>query len=205
VSSAFTLPLVLDSGSVHALVVGGGRVATRKALALVNAGATVRIRAPRLSHELMSYAGDHRILIECEAYDASALGDATLVVAATDDPALNARVAGDARGACRLVVVADDPAAGSCVMPAVHRSGDLLVAVASGGVPGASQRVRDELSLRFDHRYAAAIDELARLRSRLLANDDRAGWHSAAATLLADDFCESVETGEFNERLAAWR
>jgi siroheme synthase (precorrin-2 oxidase/ferrochelatase) len=103
------------------------------------------------------------------------------------------------------VVVVDDPEVGNCVMPAVHRSGDLLVAVTSGGLPGASRRVRDAIARRFDHRYAAAIRALAGLRSRLLASDERMTWHSAAAALLADDFCESVERGDLAERLAAWQ
>ena len=86
-------------------------------------------------------------------------------------------------------------------MPAVHRSGDPTVAVTSGGVPRASTRVRDALARRLDHRYAVAIAGLIRLRQRLLAADDRVAWQSAASTLLADDFCESVESGEFLERL----
>src|SRR5204863_9574129 len=123
----------------------------------------------------------------------------------TDDDWLNARVAADARRARRLVVVAGDPAEGNCAMPAVHRSGELLVAVSAGGVPRASARVRDELARRLDDRYAAAIRELGRLRQRLLARNDRATWHTAARALLADDFCESVESGAFSERIAAWR
>jgi len=89
-------------------------------------------------------------------------------------------------------------------MPAVHRSGELLVAVTSGGVPRASARVRDDLARRLDDRYASAIRDLVQLRQRLLQDGDRAGWRSAANALLADDFCESVENGAFSERLAEW-
>jgi siroheme synthase-like protein len=206
VSARFSLPLVLDGGSVDALVVGGGSVATRKAVALANGGAHVRVRAPEVGDELIRRAaGDEQILIECAVYDATAIGEATLVVAATNDRTLNARVAADARRARRLVLVTGEPQVGNCVMPAVHRIGELLLAVTSGGVPGASRRVRDALARRFDDRYAAAVRELSRLRTRLLASEDRAAWRSAAAALLAEDFCESVESGEFNERLAAWQ
>ena len=205
-SATFSLPLVLDGGSVIALVVGGGTVATRKVGSLLDGGALVRVRAPRVSDELVRReATDSHLLIEREPYDASAIGDATLVVAATDDQALNMQIAADSRRAHRLVLVAGDPAAGTCVMPAVHRSGELLVAVTSGGVPRASARVRDDLARRLDNRYAAAIRDLMRLRQRLLQDDDRAAWRSAADALLADDFCESVESGAFSERLAEWR
>jgi precorrin-2 dehydrogenase / sirohydrochlorin ferrochelatase len=200
------LPLVLDGASVKALVVGGGSVATRKVTALRDDGASVRVRALEIGPELTTRAaGDERLHIERAPYDEAAIADAALVVAATDDPAVNARVARDARRQGRLTIVVDDPALGNCVMPAVHRSGELLVAVASGGVPGASVRVRDALAQRLDGRYAAAIRDLVRLRQRLLGERDRAAWQSAARALIADDFCESVESGEFSERLAEWR
>ena len=205
-SAVFGLPIVLDGQSVLALVVGGGAVATRKTLALAAGGAAVRVRAPRVSEELMRRAAvDEEIFIELAVYDPDAIGDATLVVAATNDASLNSLIAADAKRLRRLVVVADEPESGNCVMPAVHRAGELLVAVTSGGVPGASKRVRDELSRRFDDRYASALGQLSRLRTQLLARNDRAGWHSAARTLLTDDFCESVESGAFNERLTPWR
>jgi len=196
----------VDGSQISALVVGGGGVATRKVLALRDGGATVRVRAPHVSEELSSRAAvDEHLLIERLPYDEHAVGDAMLVVAATNDRALNGRIAGDARRAHRLVLIAGDPSAGNCAMPAVHRSGDLVVAVASGGVPRASARVRDALARRLDDRYAAAIRAVARLRQRLLADNDRAGWHAAADALLAEDFCESVENGAFSERLAAWQ
>ena len=205
-SGTFSLPLVVDGSQITALVVGAGTVATRKVLALRDGGATVRVRAPRVSDDLMRRAaGDEHVLIERLAYDESSIGDAMVVVAATDDRTLNLRVAADARRAHRFVLVAGEPAAGNCAMPAVHRSGDLVVAVTTGGVPRASARVRDALARRLDNRYAAAIHAVARLRQRLLADNDRAAWHAAADALLADDFCESVENGAFSERLAAWQ
>ena len=205
-SATFGLPLVLDGSAIAVLVVGGGGVAARKVAALREGGASVRVRAPVIASELAARAAaDEQLLIEQEPYEPAAIRDATLVVAATDDGTVNARVAADARRAGRLTLVADDPSLGNCVMPAVHRSGELVVAVSSGGVPGASIRVRDALARRLDGRYAAAIRELARLRQRLLGEHDRPGWRAAASALIAEDFCESVETGTFEERLTQWR
>lgn len=205
-SGRFALPLVLDGMQLTALVVGGGTVATRKIFGLLDGGATVRVRAPRVSSELEDRAArDQRLVLERERYAENAIADATLVVAATDERSLNLRIAADARRAGRLVLVAGDPTEGNCVMPAVHRSGELVVAVTSGGVPRASARVRDELARRLDHRYASAIRALAGLRQRFLAHNDRAKWQSASSALVGEDFCESVETGAFGERLDAWQ
>jgi uroporphyrin-III C-methyltransferase/precorrin-2 dehydrogenase/sirohydrochlorin ferrochelatase len=45
-------PIVLDGASISALVVGGGAVATRRALALLDAGALVHVVAPAVRPEL---------------------------------------------------------------------------------------------------------------------------------------------------------
>lgn len=205
-SARFSLPIVLDGTQLLALVVGAGAVATRKVIALRDGGATVRVLAPQIAPALVQRASvDEHVLIEQRDYDDEALGEASLVVAATDDPSVNAQVAAAARAAGRLVLVADAPTEGNCVMPAVHRSGELVVAVTAGGVPRASTRVRDVIARRLDHRYAAAIEGLTRLRRRLLAGNERAEWQSASKTLVAEDFCESVESGVFAERLATWQ
>src|SRR5206468_3320254 len=93
VSSPFGLPLVLDGSQVTALVVGGGAVATRKIAALLDGGVSARVRALRVTDELSRLAAvDEHLLIEVKAYDDVAIGDAMLVVAATDDNDINARV-----------------------------------------------------------------------------------------------------------------
>ena len=87
---------------------------------------------------------------------------------------------------------------------ALHRSGDVTIAVSSGGVPGAAARIRDAIAERFDRRYERAVSELRGLRSRLIAGgEDR--WRTAAPQLLGDDFCDSVEDGSFSEKVKSWR
>jgi siroheme synthase (precorrin-2 oxidase/ferrochelatase) len=87
---------------------------------------------------------------------------------------------------------------------ALHRSGDVTIAVSSGGVPGAAARIRDAIAERFDGRYERAVSALRGLRSRLIASgDDR--WSAAAPELIGDDFCNSVEDGSFTEKVDSWR
>jgi precorrin-2 dehydrogenase/sirohydrochlorin ferrochelatase len=118
---------------------------------------------------------------------------------------VNARVAADARRAGVLVNVADDGSLGDFVTPASHDSGALLIAVTTGGVPGAAARIRDAVAERFDERYADALAQLGTLRSALLESGDRERWKKAAAALLDHDFCARVESGAFGEELSAWR
>lgn len=199
-------PLTLEGTSISALVVGAGRVATRKALALLHAGARVRVVALVGVTELEHAAeDDDRLTVTRAAYSPAHIGDATLVIAATDDAALNASIARDARAKGRLVNVVDAPDAGNCTTPAVLRSGNLVVSVTAGGVPTAAKRIRDALATRLDGRYASAVEHLAALRRRMLDEGRRERWVEASAALLGDDFCEQVESGRFDERVAQWR
>jgi siroheme synthase-like protein len=194
---------MLDGASVSALVVGGGRVATRKVGALLDAGASVRVVALDFSAELERFAG--ALTLVRAPYSSEQLGDALLVVAATNDARVNARIAADARATGRLVNVAGAPKLGNCVPPAVHRSGDVVIAVSTGGVPAAAARIRDAIANSFGEPYAAAVGELAGLRRALLDNGRRDRWRDASRALIGADFCEQVESGQLTARIAEWR
>jgi siroheme synthase-like protein len=199
-------PVMLEGSAVSALVVGGGTVASRKATALVEAGARVHVVAPRVDPALEQLAADNAMLrVTKAAYASEHIGDALLVVAATNDGSLNARIAADARARGRLVNVVDAPELGNCITPAVHRAGELVVAVSAGGVPGAAVRIRDSIAALLDARYSDAVRELAALRRTLLDEGRRDRWREAASSLVAPDFCEEVESGRFAARIAEWR
>lgn len=197
---------MLDGAALSAVVVGGGSVAARKATALVESGARVHIVAPEIGPDVESLAAAHdTVRITRERYASTHLGDALLVIAATDNSAVNSLVAADARSRGRLVNVASAPDEGNCVTPATHRVGDAVFAVTAGGVPRAAARIRDALSRTYDDRYAGAIKELSTLRRSLLDAGRREQWESASAMLIGDDFCSVVESGRFAERAAEWR
>ena len=197
-------PIALNGQRLRALVVGGGVVGTRKALALLEAGADVRVVAPEVSAELARVEAQNRLAVLRAPYGPDVLGDATLVIAATSSRDVNSTVAADARERGKLVNVADAPEDGDFHSMAVHRSGDLTIAVSTGGVPGAAARIRDSLATRFDARYEQALSALHRMRTRLRAADTEA-WNRAASDLVGKDFCDVVETGTLPEKVAAWR
>jgi len=198
-------PLVLDGEQIAALIVGGGRVAERKARSLLASGASVRVVAPTCTAELRALAArEERLSLVERAYVSGDVGDALLVISATDDTDVNRCVARDAHALGRLVNVADDPTAGNCITVASHRSGDLLIAVSAGGVPAAAARIRDCLAERFDERYAMAVGALAHLRRTLLARGERETWHHALDALVPEHFCDSVERGAFADEVARW-
>jgi siroheme synthase-like protein len=198
-------PLMLDGARLEALVVGGGAVATRKVRGLLDAGARVRVVAPEVSDDLAALEGaSHGLAIERRGYESGDAGRALLVIAATDDREVNARVASDALALGRLVNVADAPDEGNCTTAATHRAGELTVAVTAGGVPAAAARVRDLVATRLDARYAEALARLAALRRRVLAERGTAAWRAVVDDVVGEDFCPAVESGVLLERVATW-
>src|SRR4051812_34419753 len=74
------------------VVVGGGSVGTRKATSLLECGARVRVVGPRGTPELTAMSAASRLEWRARPFEPADLDGAFLAVAATDDPALNARV-----------------------------------------------------------------------------------------------------------------
>ena len=199
------VPILVDGAGLRVLIVGGGSVAARKLAAFREAGARVRIVSPEATEDVraMSDAGEVEWL--ARGYQPSDLGDAQLVVAATTDRDVNAKVAADARAVYRLVNVADEPDDGTFTMLAVHRSGSLVVGVSAGGVPGAAARIRDAIAQRFDGRYARALERLATVRRTWLGSGESARWRDLSRAVLGDDFCRAVEEDTLDAKVTSWR
>jgi uroporphyrin-III C-methyltransferase/precorrin-2 dehydrogenase/sirohydrochlorin ferrochelatase len=139
------LPLLLDLAGRRVLVVGGGAVATRRAVAMVAEGARVEVVAPQVGPDLTALD----VTLSCRSFTPSDVDGAWLVHACTDDPVVNAAVAAEALRQRVFCVRADDARGGSARTPAVLRRDDLVVAV-SGGDPRRSARLRDAISLALD-------------------------------------------------------
>ncbi|MFN8173255.1 MAG: uroporphyrinogen-III C-methyltransferase [Candidatus Nanopelagicales bacterium] len=137
-------PLHLDLAGRRVLVVGAGRVAERRVVGLVDAGADVVVVAPEATARLRTMAEAGVICWRERAFDYSDLLGAWLVHAATDDPTVNSRVAEEA--ARRRVWAVRADVAGSARTPAVATADTITVSVTSGD-PGRTQVIRDSIAL----------------------------------------------------------
>lgn len=199
------VPILVEAVGLRVLVVGAGAVATRKLATLAGAGARVRVVAPHATGEIRALAEDGQVEWLRRTYVPGDIGDAQLVIVATDDGTVNAMAAADARAMYRLVNVADAPEDGSFTMMATHRNGELVVGVSAGGVPGAAARIRDVIGRRFDERYARALDVLVSTRRSAIERGERERWRALAHSVLGRDFCRAVEKGTLMERVSSWR
>ena len=154
------------------LVVGGGEVALRKIEGLLAEGARVSVTAPEVVAAIQALADRGQIDLRRRAHRQGDVGGFTLVFAATDDRAVNARVFEEARDAGIWVNVADDPELCTFHLPARVQRGALQVAVASeGGAPFVVRRLRQMLERRFGAEWKEWIDAAARFRQDVRALD----------------------------------
>lgn len=139
-------PIFLDLKQQRCLLVGGGEVASRKGRMLSKAGAVLRVVAHEVSPELVALVNEFGGEIALRDYRNEDIDGCVLVIAATDDEDLNARVSADARARFIPVNVVDDPAKCSYITPAIVDRSPLIIAISSGGeAPVLARLVRAKL------------------------------------------------------------
>lgn len=149
------------------VVIGGGRVAERKALSLLEAQAQLRLISPQLTERLHQLAAAGKIDWLNRCVQPGDIRGAMLVFAATDSALVNAAVAHEARAAGQLVNVADAPELCNFQVPAVLRRGDLSIAVATNGKsPALAAQIRKRLEADYGPEYAFLLGLLGRVREQ---------------------------------------
>lgn len=189
-------PIALTVAGRRCVVVGGGAVAERKARGLLAAGAAVVVVAPVATPGLRALATAGALELVARGYRPGDLAGASLAFAATDQRAVNAAVAAEARGGGILVNVADAPEEGDFHVPAVARRGRLTLAVTTaGGSPVVAGLARDRLAGGLSDGFVALLDRVAALREECRARDARltpSAWRAA----LAPEVVALAEAGE---------
>lgn len=134
------LPLFIELQGLPCIVIGAGAVAARKAQALLDAGAILTVVAPASSIAMQELMQRFTITLHQRLYEATDMANCRLVIAATDNPAINAQIAADAKLQGLLVNVVEPGHLSNAVIPAVINRLPLQVAIFSGGATPALVR-----------------------------------------------------------------
>ena len=164
-------PFFVRLDGAAGLLVGGGRVALRKAEKLLPYGPRLTAVAPAFCPELVRLAQDAGMELLPRAFSETDLdASPAFVIAATDDEALNRRVAALCRQRGILVNVVDDPEACGFLFPALVRRGRLSVGISTGGAsPTAAVWLKEQIERLLPPDFAGTLDRLARRRADVQA------------------------------------
>ncbi len=175
------LPIFLNIRDEPCLVVGGGEVAARKCALLMRAGARITVLAPTLAAAFDADLAAGRITHRAGQFRDEDLSGYAVVIAATNDDAVNRAVAAGARARRIPVNVVDQPALCSFILPSIIERAPLVVAVSSGGAsPVLARLLRARLETLIPAGYGR-LAELARafrdkVKARLKPAERRRFW-----------------------------
>ncbi len=162
------IPLLLNLKDKAVLVVGAGFIATKRVVTLLEEGAVVSCVGLDISDELKKI-GSESLTIRQRKYRSSDLKKMDLVVAATNDQALNDQIKKDCKRRSILCSRADCHQDSDVIFPAVIRRGKLTLSVSTQGAsPSLTKEIAQSLSKQYDETYAERLDLLSILRREIL-------------------------------------
>jgi precorrin-2 dehydrogenase/sirohydrochlorin ferrochelatase len=189
-------PIALVLNSKPCLVVGGGKIADEKLDALLLAGAVVTVVSPEVRPRIAALASEGRITLYQRPYEPGDLAGMALVIAASDDNALNAQVVTEARAAGILAQAVDFIPYCDFFAVAVVRRGDLQLGISTNGrSPAFARWLRERLDRELPAEYGDLLAVLGDVRDTLKARGpipEYEHWRAA----ITDDVLAALGTGD---------
>ena len=186
-------PISLKLQQQPCLIVGGGHIAYRKAVLLHKAGAVIHIIAPDIDANLLQLVEESQGQYIQALYPAQIqLNDYRLVIAATDDYAVNTQVFEDCEALKILVNSVDDPPHCRFMVPAIVDRSPLVISVASNGTsPVLSRQIRTQLETTIPHGMGKLAEFSGKWRAAVkakISNPDerRVFWEDLYASPLKE-------------------
>ena len=163
-------PIFLKLDGRPGLLVGAGNVALEKLNTLLTSGLRMRVIAPEAKAEVRAFADEGKIELVQRKFAPDDLDGNFIVIAATDDPDVNATVYRESVARGLLVNSVDDPPHCDFYFGSVVRRGDLQVAISTAGEsPAVAQQLRREIDAKLPGNLGPWLTQVGQLRREILA------------------------------------
>ena len=151
-------------------IIGGGKVAYRKARLLCEEECDLQVIAP---HFIEAFnALEDKVKKICKHYEEGDCAGSVLVFAATNDPYLNASIGRYCEGAKILCNVSDNPNLSSFITPAQFKRGDLTISVSTAGnSPSLAAKIKEDLAQTYGEVYGEQVYLLGKVREHILKTE----------------------------------
>lgn len=162
-------PLFLNLRHKNCLVVGGGKVATRKISTLLQSGLRMTVISPDVSNEIFSWSENGLLTWIQKNYEGADIHPYPFIIAATNIQKINEEVAKEAHTQGKFVNVVDNPSLCNWVMPAKVEVGPIQVAISTSGTsPSLAKSLREKLEIDLSNYTNEFISELQLQKSKYL-------------------------------------
>lgn len=180
-------PVVLNLRERAVLMVGGGKVATRKVTRLLHEGSNITVVAPHASPQIEQWATEGRLRLCKRSYQAEDILGMQLVFAATNQRSVNIQVAREAQESGLWVNVADNSVRSDFTLPAIASFGRLQLAIdTGGGGPALSRQLRQYLAKQLPNGWEEGAAIFSALRPLVRPLQDEATRRHFWRTLARD-------------------
>ena len=167
-------PAFIDLSRKRVLVVGGGRVATRKVKNLIRFTKNIKVVAPKVREELMDIMRKEGLELRRRRFRASDLKDVDMVIVAVDKISLQERIFRMCERKGILCNSVDSPQLCNFIFPSLVVRGDVTVGISTGGrAPVLSKRLRELIEKCLPEELDRVLEEIAEERESLPRGEER--------------------------------
>ncbi|MES2636847.1 MAG: siroheme synthase CysG [Pseudomonadota bacterium] len=188
------LPIFFNITNRHCVVIGGGEVATRKVTMLLKAHAAITLYSPEICAELSDMVKAEQIKYVQTDFEKQQIENACLVIAATDNEAVNVAVSVAAKAQNIPVNVVDSPHLCTFTMGSIIERSPIVIAISSeGNAPVLARYIRTKIETMLPAAYGRIAAIAGEFRDQVKAK--------FATTQLRRRFWEDVLQGPMVERV----
>ncbi|MCY7827317.1 precorrin-2 dehydrogenase [Bacillus spizizenii] len=160
------LPLHISLEKKKVVIAGGGGIALRRLKTVLSEGADITLVSPDVEPEIKQMAENRRIRWVCRTIGKEDYLDAFLIIAATDNAAVNKEIVQTA-SPFQLVNCVSDAELGNVYMPKIVKRGHVTVSVSTNGAsPKHTKELAEKVDELIGSDFVTEVDRLYQVRRK---------------------------------------
>ena len=160
------LPLFIETTGKKCLIVGGGKVASRKLIPILKSKMKVTLISPEVIEEIeLNFQKNKNLKIIKRKFEPEDIEDQFLIIAATNEKTTNQKIAKLSKDNNILVNMAEDSLSGNTLIPSVVDRDPIKIAVSSGAAsPILTRLVKTKLETVIPYSFSKLADIMMEYR-----------------------------------------
>lgn len=165
-------PIMIELEDKSVLIVGGGKVAYRKAKKILEFGANLTVLSPDFLDDfelLKSKYKNNKLILKRDTYASKYISDKNMVIAATSSLDTNQQIVKDCRLYNILVNNVDGRNDSNFISPAIYKNDILTISISTGGgFPYLSKKIKNELEKNYSKYNKEYLNILEDIRYKII-------------------------------------